>query len=118
LIYHADRRRIYANWQPSLPSRFLDELPEEHVVRKNNGGTQPRGLNLSESVFDNGPLTSRRRQDPLAASTTLPNFQLGDQVRHPRFGVGVIIGADRHQLEVVFESGATKRLLSSFIEKV
>lgn len=118
LIYHADRRRIYANWQPSMPSRFLDELPEEHVVRKNNGGTQPRGLNLSESVFDNGPLTSRRRQDPLAASTTLPNFQLGDQVRHPRFGVGVIIGADRHQLEVVFESGATKRLLSSFIEKV
>lgn len=118
LIYHADRRRIYANWQPSMPSRFLDELPEEHVVRKNNGGTQPRGLNLSESVFDNGPLTSRRRQDPLAASTTLPNFQLGDQVRHPRFGVGVIIGADRHQLEVIFESGATKRLLSSFIEKV
>ncbi|MFT8640538.1 MAG: UvrD-helicase domain-containing protein [Acetobacter orientalis] len=118
LIYHADRRRIYANWQPSMPSRFLDELPEEHVVRKNNGGTQPRGLNLSESVFDNGPLTSRRRQDPLAASATLPNFQLGDQVRHPRFGVGVIIGADRHQLEVVFESGATKRLLSSFIEKV
>ncbi|OUJ17854.1 DNA helicase II [Acetobacter orientalis] len=118
LIYHADRRRIYANWQPSMPSRFLDELPEEHVVRKNNGGTQPRGLNLSESVFDNGPLTSRRRQDPLAASTTLPNFQLGDQVRHPRFGIGVIIGADRHQLEVVFESGATKRLLSSFIEKV
>ncbi|MFT8596708.1 ATP-dependent helicase [Acetobacter orientalis] len=118
LIYHADRRRIYANWQPSMPSRFLDELPEEHVVRKNNGGTQPRGLNLSESVFDNGPLTSRRRQDPLAAIATLPNFQLGDQVRHPRFGVGVIIGADRHQLEVVFESGATKRLLSSFIEKV
>ena len=118
LIYHADRRRIYANWQPSMPSRFLDELPEEHVVRKNNGGTQPRGLNLSESVFDNGPLTSRRRQDPLAVSATLPNFQLGDQVRHPRFGVGVIIGADRHQLEVVFESGATKRLLSSFIEKV
>ncbi|MFT8590301.1 MAG: UvrD-helicase domain-containing protein [Acetobacter orientalis] len=118
LIYHADRRRIYANWQPSMPSRFLDELPEEHVMRKNNGGTQPRGLNLSESVFDNGPLTSRRRQDPLAASATLPNFQLGDQVRHPRFGVGVIIGADRHQLEVVFESGATKRLLSSFIEKV
>lgn len=118
LIYHADRRRIYANWQPSMPSRFLDELPDEHVVRKNNGGTQPRGLNLGQSVFENGPLTSRRRQDPLAAAATAPSFELGQQVRHPRFGVGVIIGADRHQLEVVFENGVTKRLLSSFIEKV
>lgn len=44
LIYHADRRRIYANWQPSMPSRFLDELPEEHVVRKNNGGTDRKSV--------------------------------------------------------------------------
>lgn len=83
LIYHAGSRRIYANWQPSMPSRFLDELPEEHVARQNEGATQRRGLNLSDSVFEGGmPLTSRRRQDPLLAETA-PAFQLGDHVRHP-----------------------------------
>ncbi|MFT9025050.1 ATP-dependent helicase [Acetobacter indonesiensis] len=119
LIYHAGSRRIYANWQPSMPSRFLDELPDEHVNRHNEGGTQRRGLNLSDSVFESGqPLTSRRRQDPLLAEQNAVSFQLGDHVRHPRFGTGIIIGADRHHLEVVFESGDTKRLLSSFIEKL
>ncbi len=31
MISHAANRRIYANWQSSVPSRFVEELPEEHV---------------------------------------------------------------------------------------
>ena len=31
IVSHAANRRIYANWQVSTPSRFLDELPEAHV---------------------------------------------------------------------------------------
>ena len=33
IVSHAANRRIYANWQSSIPSRFIDELPEEHVER-------------------------------------------------------------------------------------
>ncbi|MGF1276209.1 ATP-dependent helicase [Acetobacter pasteurianus] len=117
IIFHADRRRIYANWQPSMPSRFLEELPDEHVVRHDEGGGfQRQGLNLSESVFDNGPIIARRRKDPMLEAA--PALQLGDHVRHPRFGEGVVISADRHHVEVSFESVGTKRLLSSFIEKI
>ncbi|OUJ01058.1 ATP-dependent helicase [Acetobacter cibinongensis] len=118
LIFHADRRRIYANWQPSMPSRFLDELPDEHIIRKENGAAPQQRLNMTDSVFANGPLTTRRRQDPMLADANTASFQLGDHVRHPRFGVGIIISADRHHLEIAFESGDTKRLLSSFIEKI
>ncbi|POR57006.1 ATP-dependent helicase [Bosea psychrotolerans] len=30
-LYFASNRRIHGLWQSSLPSRFIDELPEEHV---------------------------------------------------------------------------------------
>src|SRR5690606_10203082 len=30
-ISFAGNRRMYGQWQSSLPSRFVDELPEEHV---------------------------------------------------------------------------------------
>ena len=33
IISHAANRRIYANWQSSIPSRFLDELPDADVER-------------------------------------------------------------------------------------
>ena len=33
IVSHAANRRIYANWQSSIPSRFIDELPDEQVER-------------------------------------------------------------------------------------
>ena len=33
IVSYAANRRIYANWQSSIPSRFVDELPEAHVER-------------------------------------------------------------------------------------
>src|SRR5690554_3771192 len=31
-ILHAANRRIYGQWSSSIPSRFIDELPDEHIV--------------------------------------------------------------------------------------
>lgn len=36
LIWFAANRRIHGSWQSSLPSRFLDELPEAHVEIQEN----------------------------------------------------------------------------------
>ena len=38
IVSHAANRRIYANWQTSIPSRFLEELPEAHVEQ--TGGSR------------------------------------------------------------------------------
>ena len=38
-IYFATNRRIHGLWQTTIPSRFLDELPEAHVeVTESKGG--------------------------------------------------------------------------------
>src|ERR1700722_15588939 len=33
IISHAARRKTYTGWQDSIPSRFIEELPEEHLRR-------------------------------------------------------------------------------------
>ncbi|MFV0643488.1 MAG: ATP-dependent helicase, partial [Sphingomonadaceae bacterium] len=39
-IYHAANRRIFGQWTSSIPSRFIEELPEEHVeIESTIGGT-------------------------------------------------------------------------------
>lgn len=42
-ISAAANRRIYNQWQSSLPSRFLDELPEEHIERETASGLYQGG---------------------------------------------------------------------------
>ena len=33
IVSHAANRRIYANWQSSIPSRFIEELPGEQITQ-------------------------------------------------------------------------------------
>ncbi|HEY5379704.1 MAG TPA: UvrD-helicase domain-containing protein [Pseudolabrys sp.] len=53
-IYFATNRRIHGMWTTTLPSRFLDELPEAHVVVKEPaGGTGGFGMSgYGASRFD------------------------------------------------------------------
>jgi DNA helicase II / ATP-dependent DNA helicase PcrA len=53
-IYFATNRRIHGLWSTTVPSRFLDELPEEHVeVKEPTGGTGGFGMSgYGPSRFD------------------------------------------------------------------
>lgn len=50
-ILHAANRRIYGQWTSSIPSRFIEELPEEHVEQETTltGGASLWRANWSES---------------------------------------------------------------------
>jgi DNA helicase-2/ATP-dependent DNA helicase PcrA len=49
-IYHAANRRIYGQWTSSIPSRFIEELPEEHIESETtmSGGASLWRANWSE----------------------------------------------------------------------
>ncbi len=66
-IYFASNRRIHGMWQSSIPSRFLDELPENHVeVTEAPAAFSNRGF--GESRFD--------KLEPFQNSTyTTPGWQ-------------------------------------------
>ena len=49
-IFHAANRRIYGQWNSSIPSRFIGELPDEHIEHESSmsGGESLWRANWSE----------------------------------------------------------------------
>ncbi len=123
IVSHAANRRLYANWQSSIPSRFVDELPEEHVERAGSVAMQREARLMSApSVFVNGPLAARRPQaiaawEQPARPAREELFEAGARVFHQKFGYGVVQAVDDHKLTIEFEHAGQKHLMDSYVEK-
>jgi len=120
IISHAANRRIYGNWSPAIPSRFLDELPEEMITREGAGSM--RMQRDVPSVFGGGGLLARRPRVIEAGSWEVKerppqatSFQRGDRVFHDKFGYGTITAVDDDRLEIAFDRSDTKRVLDRFV---
>ncbi len=50
-VSYAANRRIYNQWQSALPSRFVDELPDEHIERISDTGLGGHGGNHSPGAW-------------------------------------------------------------------
>ena len=120
IISHAANRRIYANWQASVPSRFLAELPEAEVAREGSAAmARDRRAMLPPSMF---PVMARPRvtevwaQTPRAARSA--PIAVGARVFHEKFGYGTVTAAEEDRLEVAFDKAGDKRVLDRFVEPV
>jgi len=103
-LIHAFRRTLFGQSELGQPSRFIRDIPA-HLIK---------GRQVAEVA--EAPL---ERQPVLEAQ-----FKTGDQVRHPKFGQGmviesVVVGGDE-EVTVAFEHQGLKRLLTSFarLEKI
>ncbi|MFD1696501.1 ATP-dependent helicase [Roseibium aestuarii] len=77
-IWFTSNRRIHGQWQSSIPSRFLDELPEAHVEivesSSNYGGYGSYGGGgYGASRFDG--------RDPFQSSYSTPGWQRAQKAR-------------------------------------
>ncbi|MFP6761893.1 MAG: UvrD-helicase domain-containing protein [Rhodospirillales bacterium] len=146
-ITFAANRRIYNNWQNALPSRFIDELPEENVEVASEVGLygsqfQQLGTSAGTDRFGSGnshtarfvddPTGSTRRRSgytreglvlegdaiTVASSESERGLKVGLRVFHQKFGYGRILYVDGNKLEVKFEKSGTKKVIDSFVEPV
>jgi len=146
-ISHAANRRIYGQWTSSIPSRFVSDLPEDHIDvsstmsggpslwRAALAGGDPfadvtrgtgRGPGWARatdrggaSVPGRGGLQIEARAS--AVSIGMPgrkDVAVGSRVFHSKFGYGAITALDGNKLEIDFEKAGAKRVLDSFIEVV
>ena len=101
LLTHASARSLYGNRSYNLPSRFLDELPDE-VERAR---LQP----ASWSSYGSHAPEVRPRAD-------LPQLHTGDSVRHQTLGEGVVTGVDPGGVVTVrfADDGAERRLMLDY----
>ncbi len=146
IILHAANRRIYGQWTSSLPSRFVGELPAEHIESETSmtGGESLWRANWSEHAdpFANvGRGTGRGPgwQRAAAGQTAVPvrpvrvvesrapsvgvgpkgrdDLTVGDRVFHQKFGYGAIAAIEGNKLEIDFEQAGRKRVMDSFVTK-
>ena len=125
VVSYAANRRIYANWQSSIPSRFVDELPDAEVERAGSAAMQREArLMAAPSVFTSGPLMARRQgprtiedwEQP-ARAPRQDAIAVGNRVFHQKFGYGQVLAVEDDRLEIEFEHAGQKRLLDRFVEK-
>ncbi len=126
IVSHAANRRLYANWQSSIPSRFVDELPQDSVERAGSAALQrEQRLIAAPSVFSNGPLMARRIAEPKviaaweqpARPARAEAIPVGARVFHQKFGYGTVLAVIDDRLDVAFEKAGQKRLLDRFVER-
>ena len=123
VISHAANRRIYANWQSSIPSRFIDELPEEHVTRAGSAALGREQRLIAPTVFSGQfPLTARRPRviEAWEQPVRPPRedaLQVGARVFHQKFGYGTVNAVNDDRLDVLFDQAGDKRVLDRFVER-
>ena len=113
-VSFAANRRMYGQWVNNIPSRFVDELPPEHIEMTSEIMQAGRSAHWDSSGFT--PKTKPKSQtfDRKTRSADGTIYARGDRVFHDKFGYGKIINIDGHKLDIVFETGGKKRVMDSF----
>jgi ATP-dependent DNA helicase UvrD/PcrA len=106
VLTHAAARSLWGSRRYNLPSRFLDELPQEEIERDR--------LRPSSWTGYGAPTVTVRRD--------VPSLSTGDSVRHSTLGEGVVtaIAADGIVTVRFADDGVERRLMLEYapLEKV
>ncbi len=146
-VCFASNRRIHGLWQTTVPSRFVDEIPEAHVEVVEAGGNggyggygqsrfERSGGGFSASSYETPGWQRAKRNaaekaknalkvgqirtiegDLIATATTKASFATGDKVHHDKFGPGIVQRAEGNKLTIDFAHAGQKRVLDSFVKR-
>jgi DNA helicase-2/ATP-dependent DNA helicase PcrA len=117
-LIRAFRRASYGFDEPTMPSRFLADIPPELV----DDSDRRRRSGSSFSTPQMARQQSSRWEQPktVAASPTpkAAGYKVGDRVHHTKFGDGTIIRVEleggEEYVQVAFPSQGIKKLATSF----
>jgi len=139
-LTYASTRRTYGSVQANPVSRFVGEIPQEHVKAIGVGSAGFSGVGWAKrgdrhgtfgsgrgsEVYGGNVFGSRTRSTGGApAPRTAPiqkdlarasaSFAVGDQVSHKTFGPGVVLAVQGDTIEVKFtRTNKTKKLMKGF----
>ncbi|MEL7098573.1 MAG: UvrD-helicase domain-containing protein [Pseudomonadota bacterium] len=140
-ISFAANRRVFGQWQSSLPSRFIDELPDAHVdvltppglYGGGYGAAAPVASGLEQRVQEanvyNSPgwkrLQARSGARPVSQPresrntvidmNAVSSFTVGERVFHQKFGYGAVMAIEGDKLDIEFEKAGNKKVVAKFV---
>ncbi|CAK0777297.1 DNA helicase II [Gammaproteobacteria bacterium] len=148
ILSYAEQRRLHGSYRPGMPSRFLEEIPAHLVqeVRLRGSTTRTvspyqqqrptvsastvataapaaaRGVSTAPQMA--APLPAPKSAAPTATATSGPpigsagSLRLGQRVRHPRFGEGVVLqlegGGPTGRVQIKFADHGIKWLVLGY----
>ncbi|WP_170525231.1 ATP-dependent helicase [Ruegeria arenilitoris] len=135
-ISFAANRRVFGQWQNAMPSRFIDELPEDHVEvlpgaglhgnRQMSAGIETRAAQAN--VYNSpgwkrmqarqgqyGMSQPRESRNTVIDATAVASFTLGERVFHQKFGYGGVVGIEGDKVEVEFDKAGTKKVVAQYL---
>ncbi len=138
ILSFAANRRLHGSWTATLPSRFLDELPEDCVTRESDqglyGGAGDQAWAAMGGVAPELDRWNARRLTPGLARArarggeTAPLLELtpvrveplggygpGERVFHRKFGYGSVEEVEGDRLTILFDKAGQKRIIADFV---
>ncbi|WP_422365364.1 ATP-dependent helicase [Pelagibius sp.] len=137
IISFAANRRMHGSWAAAIPSRFVDELPPEHVAQESDHGVYGAAASAfgnmgggmsewSEARVSPGLARAKARREkesapfidvtPTRIETIASGaFQRGDRVFHQKFGYGSIASVEGERLNIRFDKAGDKKVIASFV---
>ncbi|WP_243613306.1 ATP-dependent helicase [Shimia aestuarii] len=142
-ISFAGNRRVYGQWQSQMPSRFIDELPEDHVevltppglygggygaasgqvsstrvderVAQANTYNSPGWKRMQSRSAERGLSQPRESRNTIIDLEAVSSFTLGERVFHQKFGYGIVQDIEGDKLEIAFDKAGVKKVVAKFV---
>ena len=132
-ISFAANRRIHGQWLNTIRSRFVDELPSEHIEVIAELGLQPAwGADWANAMEVPQATTFRQPASPsrrplLIESAPVPRrgeevrrvggFAVGNRVFHQKFGYGTVTQVEDNKLTIRFDVAGDKKVMDAYVER-
>ncbi len=113
IITYCLQRRMHKGWQTAIPSRFIKEIPNQHMIHINPNGTQANAQLLKPAT----PRISIGDFDPSKATVSYHAFAIGDRIFHQKFGYGEIMEISGDTLNIEFDHSGCKKIIADFVDR-
>ncbi len=117
-ILSAANRHVHNQWVSALPSRFIDELPEDHSEARNRDGFPESQPTPSGFPRRRAPKAARGADAEVWQQNTPEEGSLtvGTRIFHQKFGYGRIRAVEGSKLSIAFEKAGEKKVIDRFVQ--
>jgi DNA helicase-2/ATP-dependent DNA helicase PcrA len=131
VVSYAANRRLHGSWASAIPSRFVEELPDDQVEQDSEVGlhgaaASPGGFaDWGETRWTPGVARARQREGQAnrfieitpteVASLPGDGYGPGQRVFHRKFGYGTVRAAEGDRLSIRFDQAGDKKVIASFV---
>ena len=117
------KRTLYGKTNPSIQSRFMEELPKECIERLNKVDKELTYSKANYNVLDKYKQKYMNNMNKSAVATKVnatvkdstketnpDDIKLGSKVHHPKFGVGTVVSVIGSDVTIAFDQQGIKKI--------